>query len=101
MKVEIIGTWTGKNYSSIVKILLKKNTEITIKVQGKKLIIKDKTNDFYVCIPTGEPVEIPMYEVPVIEDDPVIEIKEEVKVDNRPRLSNEDRERIDREWGMM
>ena len=60
MKTEIVGIWDG-NYSKVVSILCCKYKEIRIRTIGKKLVLKDKSREFYSCIVIGECIEIPIY----------------------------------------
>ncbi len=67
-EVEVIAVWDGKNLSEIIRVIVSKNTEITIKTLGpkRKLVIKDLDAGFYRCVPIGEMVEIPKYKEPKI-----------------------------------
>lgn len=66
-EVEIIGVWTN-NFQVVLKALSKKNTEICIKRQGSKLVLRYDAIKFYRCIPYGGNIEIPINEV-IYEDE--------------------------------
>ena len=101
MNIKIIETWNGDNYQAIVSAIVGHNTEIRIKVQGKKLIIKDPSSDFYRCIPKGDPVEIP--DTKVIEDDPQIveEIPEKTLPSSCSTIMTEAQRKMYIEWGLL
>jgi hypothetical protein len=96
--IEIIGIWDGKNFITIINILATKNTELRVRQQGKKLIIKDTKQDFYRCIPVGCEVEIPKYESPIIEDDEPIQ--EEVRCECCNGVISEQQQQLLKEWGL-
>lgn len=97
MNIEVIGVWDG-NYVSIIAILATRNTELRVRKQGKKLIIKDTTRDFYRCVPVGCEIEIPKYETPIIEEDEPIQ--EEVRCECCNSVISEQQQQLLREWGL-
>lgn len=62
VQVELLLIWSGSNIVQIIQEILSRNEDITIRVQGNRLVIKDKDAGFYRCISIGDPVEIPKYE---------------------------------------
>lgn len=62
MTLKVLTVWNGNNFVSVIQALSSQNEELKIRVQGKKLIIKDDEAGFYRCIPIGEVIEIPDYE---------------------------------------
>ncbi len=62
MTLVVVEIWDGQNYIAIIKALSSINQELKIRVQGKKLIVKDTEAGFYRCIPIGSLVEIPKRE---------------------------------------
>lgn len=96
-KIEVIGIWEGHNFIAIINILATRNTELRVKKQGKKLIIKDGS-EFYRCIPVGDPIEIPKYESPIIvEDEP---FEEMVKCECCQQGISESQIQLLKEWGL-
>lgn len=73
MDIKIIGVWNGSNFQELISVIAESNLEITIKRQGKKLILKDKRVDFYSCVSIGSEVEIP-----IATDSPDEEYTEEI-----------------------
>lgn len=99
MTIIKVGTWDGKNIKDLIEIIITKNTEVKIKVQGKKLVVKDSNVDYYLCVPIGDLVEIPQYENCCIEDE-IEEIEQEIgpsKTLVSTELSNEMMVR----WGLL
>jgi hypothetical protein len=70
MNIKTIGVWMGDNFQQLISVIAETNLEITIKRQGKKLILKDKRVDFYSCISVGSEVEIPITSDIHEEDEP-------------------------------
>lgn len=104
MKTEIVGIWEG-NYREVVSLLFCKCREIHIRTQGKKLIVKDSRIDFYLCIPLGEPIEIPLYkelgyEESVDEDDDPVIMEEPLNETRQASISTE-QEQLMRKWGLL
>jgi len=101
MKTEIVGTWDG-DYQKAVSILYCRCRDIRIRVSGKRLIIKDESIDFYVCIPKGEPIEIPVYPPCDENDDPPI-IMEEPKILSKAEIASmsSEQEELQRKWGLL
>lgn len=62
MNIQVIGIWDGSNLHQVISILVNHNEELRVRVQGRKLIIKDPAINYYRCIPAGERIEIPKYE---------------------------------------
>lgn len=98
MKTEIVGTWDG-DYKATVALLCCKSREMRIRMQGKKLVIKDTRIEFYICIPLGEPIEIPVYETNDDEDEPII-LEEPLSEVQKQSLSAQ-QEQMMREWGLL
>jgi hypothetical protein len=69
--LEIIATWDATNYNQIISILMTRNSEIRIRVQKNKLILKDD-NGLYLCVPKGSEIRIPRLAEPIIVHDPPI-----------------------------
>lgn len=82
-----VGVWNGKNFTDILQNIIKVNTEIRIRIQGRKLIIKHE--NYYRCIPAGEEVEIPNQRM--IEQDEPYQITD---------IMDEERIQRHREWGI-
>lgn len=101
MNLKIIEVWNGSNYQAIIRALINEDTEIRIRVSGKRLIIKDPESGFYKCIPKGDPVEIPVHEHPRIIDDPVIEIEEPKHPCMTISEMTEEQKQMYREWGLL
>jgi len=100
MKVEVIDIWNGTNFIQIIKILATKNTEIRIKIKGKKLIVKDPLVDYYSCVALGCPVEIPVHDHPIVEEDEPIPYVEPPPPQQRQYISEEEEIRLLKEWGL-
>ena len=86
MNIVQIEVWTGFNFSEIVNKISTVNTETTIRVIGKRIIIHDKTVDYYQNVVVGDKVEIPIYEDCLICDE---EPEEEEEEDTRQYISEE------------
>jgi len=94
MNLKLIEIWDGNNYTAIISALINHNTELRIRIHGKKLIIKDPRTGFYSCVPRGEPVEVPD-EVFIEEDEPV---EQETKRCCK-ELTQEEKQMY-KEWGL-
>lgn len=102
--LEVIEIWDGNNYAAIIRALTHKNTEIRIRVSGKKLILKDTGLGFYRCVPPGDPVKIPKLEEPIVVDDPPIEPEPEPDPQlptSAVAILTEEQRRMYQEWGLL
>jgi len=97
MNIVQIEVWTGFNFSEIVNKISTVNTETTIRVIGKRIIIHDKTVDYYQNVVVGDKVEIPIYEDCLICDE---EPEEEEEEDTRQYISEELLNQMLIEWGL-
>jgi len=97
MRTETIGTWDG-DYRKVVKAILCKTQEIHIRVQGKKLIIKDCRIGYYSCIQMGDSIEIPVYENLVEEEDEIAILDEPLTV--KSKEITEEQIKLLKEWGL-
>jgi hypothetical protein len=77
--ITIKSKWNRDNRNEIVSEILAHNTEIRIKISGKKLILRDNNVDYYSCVPPGGSIEIPIYEGCMSEDD-LEKIEEEILI---------------------
>lgn len=96
MNLKLIEVWNGDNYTAIISALINHNTELRIRISGKKLIVKDPRSGFYSCVAKGDPVEVP--DEQVIEDDefPQEEVKPEISRD-----MTEEQKQMYKEWGLL
>ena len=97
MNLKLIEVWNGDNYTAIISALINHNTELRIRISGKKLIVKDPRSGFYSCIVKGDPVEVP--DERIIEEDEFPQ--EEVKPAPVSRELTEDQKRMYKEWGLL
>lgn len=51
--------WNGRNYLQIIQALDSKNQELKIRVQGKRLIVRDEEAGFYRVFTMDDFIEIP------------------------------------------
>jgi hypothetical protein len=100
MNIKVIETWNGDNYTAIIRALVSENTEVRIRISGKRLIIKDSNVGFYKCIPKGDPVEIPIYDNCITEDEPVEPCETSCPCKAIAEMTEEQKQMY-REWGLM
>jgi len=99
METRTIEVWTGANYIQIIQKSSTINSEVKIKVQGKKLVVRDPHIQYYQCIPIGDPVDIPFYPDSVIEDEVIESFEMHIKKPI-PELTPEQKERH-KVWGLL
>lgn len=51
--------WNGKNYLQIIQALDSKNQELKVRVQGKRLIVRDEEAGFYRVFAIDDVIEVP------------------------------------------
>lgn len=75
-----MGVWEG-NFSKALACIAPHNDQMMVRVQGKKLIIKDKKLQFFAAIPFGDEIEIPVYyeQLPCGAICPASQISEELR----------------------
>lgn len=97
LKFEVVGIWDS-NYRDIVSAIDLVNTEILVRQQGKKLIIRDRNTEYYSSHIPGDNVEIPVYEGCWQPDEPCFqEIKEEKKI----AVVTEEWIKMQQDWGLL
>lgn len=95
---ETVALWDG-DYEKAESLLLSKNPLLIIKLQGKKISIRDTELDFYVCIPLGDAIQIPVYNSEE-DDDPPLILEEPMTEQKKASLSAE-QEQLMRKWGLL
>ena len=90
IKTRRVAIWQPNCFKWFLNYLSGVNTEMSVYLQGSKLIIQDKEINFYKCIVPGDMVEIPLYDEPIVfEDDFGFE-----------HLDNPHTDSMMREWGL-
>ena len=98
MNLKLIEVWDGENYTAIISALINHNTELRIRISGKKLIVKDPRSGFYACIQKGDPIEVP--DEKFIEDDEPLVQEEEVPKFVNTQMTEDQKEMYQR-WGLL
>lgn len=96
--LKVIGVWNG-DFKSALAILASENTELRIRQNGKKLIIKDTSINFYSCVAHGCHIEIPVYEQPnIVVDEPLEEPETRCQCCNG--VISDEQKKLLKEWGL-
>ena len=95
MNIKILCEWNG-NFAQAIQIISEHNTEVSIRTSNKKLIIKDRNVDFYICVRIGDEIEVPVYDGSIYVDEIHIPDPEPIKEKICPILY----EQMRKEWGL-
>lgn len=96
-ELKLIGCWRGNNFSLIIQEIAKHNTEVCIKIIGKRLIINDRHVDYYQSIIIGDEIYIPIYPECLVCD----EVEEEACIQPKYVACTQESEALMREWGLI
>lgn len=61
MKTESIGVWDGNNFEILKNFAFHIDKDLDLKLSGKKLLVRDDTLNYYLCVTIGDEVLIPGY----------------------------------------
>jgi len=97
MTLVTVEIWTGSNFIDLVRKISEINTETTIRIIGKRIIIQDHYVNYYQNIVIGDMVEIPIYPECLICD----ELEEEIALQPKYTQSDWDVDAKMKEWGLL
>jgi|SRR6478609_5378115 len=99
--IDINVIWNGDNFIEIIRVIALINTEVKVKVQGKRLCIRDDKVGFYNSVIIGDTPKIPEYFRSIVIDKPVEYVEPVIEETAQCVVSTELSDRMMMEWGLI